>query len=67
MKTNLRLEYYKSEYLVDFLTQYPVDWCQRQKHLAERGGLADCEADGWTAVGKDPRYPSVLMRRDEVA
>lgn len=27
--------------------------------------VSECEADGYHAVGGDPRYPTVLMRRDE--
>ena len=26
--------------------------------------VADLERDGWYHVGNDPRYPSILMRKD---
>ena len=29
--------------------------------------VSECEAEGYYIAGGDPRYPSVLMRRDEVA
>ena len=44
-------------------------WARPDGAYAPHSGtptVADCEADGWTVAGKDPRYPSLLMRRDEV-
>jgi hypothetical protein len=29
--------------------------------------VEQCEAEGYRAVGGDPRYPSVLMRKDDDA
>ncbi len=39
-----------------------------QPHTAEIGKwptVAECEREGWVVIGGDPRYSSVLMRKDE--
>lgn len=52
MKTNLRLQYYSSDYIMDFVARHPVDWCYdaplikqlnftKVRDVTGRGGLAD--------------------------
>lgn len=54
MKTNLRLEYYSSRHIQEFVTRFPVDWCDDRKYLANRVG---CLAD---LCGRPP-VPSMLV------
>lgn len=53
MKTNLCIESYSSGYIVEFVTQHPIDWCESQKEMAQRDGLAD-------KCGRPP-VPSMLI------
>lgn len=43
---------------------YLLRWASPDGHMG-MPLITDLERDGWTAIGKDPRYPSVLMKKDE--
>lgn len=42
---------------------YLLRWASPDGHMG-MPLIADMERDGWRPIGRDPRYPSVLMRRD---
>lgn len=41
-----------------------VQWATPDGHPNNMPRVEDLERDGWTPIGRDPRYRSVLMRRD---
>lgn len=44
--------------------KFDLQWATPDGHPANMPRLADLEHDGWRVIGKDPRYRSLLMRRD---